>query len=180
MVKRYASDIANRKTYAKSVLLETLSHHLHAAADPHSFDSEPGLVHPVKPAARVLRFLTEHLGCIFSKDRAFTSGTARVQVLSQCHVTDVVLFMDATKTLLHAGQLWLLAEVETVSFAVLSKWVLDSSDPILGSAHWRKQDDLSIVFLTDLLCSVVWTEISPTVIRTLMPARFKHLLPSAA
>ena len=180
MVKRYAGDIANRRTYAKSVLLETLSHHLHAAAEPHSFDILPGLADPVKPAPSVLRFLTEHIGCISSPDRAFTSTTARVQELSQCHVTDVVLFMDATKTMLHAGRLWLLADVETVSFAVLSKWDLESSDPPLGSANWRKQDDLSIVFLTDLLCSVIWTDISPTVTRTLIPARFKHLLSSAA
>ena len=138
MVKRYASDISNRRTYAKSVLLETLSHQLHALSEPRAFPEGIGLVDRVKPAPRVLRFLTEHIGCIFSPERAFTSRSARVQELSRCHTTDVVLFTDATNTMLHAGQLWLLAEVEAVSFAVLSKWSLESPDPLLGSVSWRK------------------------------------------
>ena len=50
MVKRYASDVHNRKTYAKSVLLETLSHQLYAVAEAHAFDILPGFIDPGKLA----------------------------------------------------------------------------------------------------------------------------------
>ena len=181
LVKRYAQDVVNRRTYSKSVLSEVLSHQLHAVHESNSFDIEPGLTDPHKPVPRIMRFLDEHLNFAFSAGRVFTSVGARIGQLSRCHVKDVVIFTDSTRTQLHAGQLWLLVQVESVDFAIVSKWTVASTEPLMGAVSWRKRDDLCIVFLDDLLSSVIWTELEPNaLVRVLVPSRFKNLIAAAA
>ena len=107
-------------------------------------------------------------------NRIFSSNEARLTGLKSVHATDVVLFSIDGK--LAAGRVRLLVEIEAVAFAVISEWTLSALEPTLGSANFVPKDDLHIVFLSDILSAVIWTELSPSLIRVLVPAQFRQML----
>ena len=174
MVKRYSQDIANRRTYARPVLSEAVSHQLHSMAAPESFETAEGLVSKSKPPKRVMSCLNENMDFAFAPGRAFSITCARIGQIKQIHVSDTVLFV--VDGVLRAGQVRLLVELESVPFAVVNHWTLAAIDAALGSANFTTGHDLHVICLSDVLSAVIWTQLSPSMSRVLVPAQFKHML----
>ena len=174
MAKRYATDITNRRSYSKSVLSEIISHQLTSIAEPETLDKSVRLLDPIAARKQLADFVCQELDAppgipVKSSLRALLSTT---QV---CTRHDIVLFRSEDGVNFVAGKVAHLCSVNSVVFAIIMKWQLQSADLARGYACWRIVDDALFVTVQSILASVIWTECQSGIARTLVPFQFRGL-----
>ena len=175
MAKRYATNIQNRVSYAKSVLSEVISHQLDSVTQEDAFNISLGLIDAHDAPTALEEFMLNELGLANRTVRSSTA--ARVPPLSKVSRTDVVLLRSADGNNLIAGQLWSLANVEDKGdVALVSLWKLQACDMAIGCGVWQMTDEPCIVSLSQVLESVIWTEHTPGFAKLLIPPQFRGFM----
>ena len=178
MVKRYGTNIQNLASFTRSVLSETLAHHLHEVCEEGTFDISPGLVHPREAPTRVQQFLQRQLG-IPAGTEVWTSLEARAPPLERISKRDVVLAKSSDGENYICGQVWFLTSIDQVGdFALIDQWQALGKEET-GCATWRIVDRPQLIKLNSLLTSVIWSE-SADCHRTFIPYQFRGMVPRSA
>ncbi len=176
VVKRYADDIHNTKTYSTSVISEAISHQLCEVCEASAFDLSPGLVNPSTAKAKARTFVLRSLELPAGPEAAVMTSTAvRLTTGALCCKTDAILIRANDDVNFVAGQLWLLFSVEDLAVALVSLWDFESYDRHQGKAIWRMVDRPALLNFDDILCSVIWSETSPGIAVTLVPYQYRGL-----
>ena len=169
-MKRYAKDVFNRASYARTVLSEVLSQQLHDVVSPNAFDICEGLNQPIKVATkRLASFLLAQVDLTDDQYEVCESNCARLATGGVCSRRDVVLFEDGERAC--AGQVWVLASLNGEACAVISVWRFES----FGACQslWAMCDGHELVPLQNILCAVCWSETADNVARILVPYEFR-------
>ena len=165
MVKRYSADIQNTRSYSMSVLSEVLSQQLVDVQHPEAFHVR-GMVRASKATARLEAFIHAHTD--FSGE-AQCSRQARLFSLAVCSVHDIVLIQANDGLNYVAAELAMFVQVEGQEFALAHMFEFQSFDARLGSAVYRKIDNLTLIDLHAVLASVVFSSIPADLVRILIP-----------
>ena len=175
VAKRFGTDIRNTTSYSRSVLLETISQQLFDVEDPCAFDLSHGLLKSTLASKKVRNFLATSLQLPPELEYR-TSVTARLSTGSLCAKTDCVLIKSNDGINFVAGQVWLLADcTEGVEVALISHWDFISYNQAIGNAVWRIADRAMVIQFSDIVCSVIWSEITPGIAVTLVPFQFQGM-----
>ncbi len=174
-MKRFGADIRNTTSYSRSVLLETISQQLFDVEDPCAFDLSHGLLKSTLASKKVRNFLATSFQLPPELEYC-TSVTARLSTGSLCAKTDCVLIKSNDGINFVAGQVWLLADcTEGVEVALISHWDFISYNQTIGKAVWRIADRAMVIQLSDIVCSVIWSEITPGIAVSLVPFQFQGM-----
>ena len=102
-----------------------------------------------------------------------TSSFSRHSELSTSSVGDIILIRDNGP--LDAGQVWIHADMEGLTMAVVQKlsFVRDDDN---GTSVWRKLDDYDVVPVRDITDPVTWNDFDSDLVRILKPVDIECLL----
>ena len=176
MVKRFGTDIANHRRFSHSVLSEVVHFQLSNICQEDACQTTSRLDCP-SAAPKVLAELVVSEYNLHPATSVLSSPRARLGSSQACSMKDVVIFLSADGENFVAGRISRFCQVNDSSpFALVAKFDFESADDALGCAHWR-EDGSAFLFveLRSVLASVMWTERSPGVVRTLIPFQFRGL-----
>ena len=138
MIKRYANDIQNTRSYERSVMREVICHHISALQQPRAFDYTPGLVDPRPCNPSMCKYFANAVGMADDHLDAhmFEVGIAsRYSKFGTCAKEDVVLlnFEGA----LHAGQIVHNFQIAGVALSIVDVWSPKEVNKANGYAIWN-------------------------------------------
>ncbi len=173
MVKRYATDIYNTRTFEGSVLAQVHAHHIAALTCSTTFDTSVGLISAVSAPPKMKLFLERELQ--MSGFEILCSREARISKFTTCCKGDVVMIKSLDRTTYVAGQIWFLASVHGEPCAVVAVWRLIKFDIETSAAEWEEEGDPSpsIMHLDEIVASVTYTRCRPGVCRVLVPLHLR-------
>ena len=128
------------------------------------------LIEPRPAPAKIKQFLDEELQLPLGA-QAHVSQIARCTPLETFAKDDVVLVkVDGT---IVAGQIWFHAQVPHASVSLVSLWQRVHWNADTASAEWSVSAAPALVFLEDILGSVIYTECKDNKVRTLVPCHIR-------
>lgn len=169
IVKRYADDICNTRSFEKSILSEVCCHNMTYLKKPDLFSFEPGLIKPHKANSRLVSLLAGQFSDAVDVHTCYTSSQARTGIAgSSCARTDVVL-LQGTDGRLDCGEVWLHAEANGRTVSIVSVWTPASDGHTQGSGTWVKKDNPQLIPTSDILEAVVYSLTGSSEVRVLIP-----------
>ena len=173
LAKRYGEDVFNTVQYSKTVLSEVLAHQLYLVNLKGAFDDSVSLLHHGKAKQAIVDIMRSvgvpNTACIT------VSRKARVGTGCLCCKGDVALIRSMDGENFVAGEVQMFICAEGVgSFALVNFWQLRSSSDC-RSATWNIENNTSLCELDEVLTSVIWSEVSAGVARTLIPFEYTGL-----
>ena len=178
-VKRFAADIKNHTVYSKSVLREVLTQQLWSMRQDCAVILSNILVMPTRAPAAARDYIQEALQ---TDAEVHLSVEAKLGSGATAHSRDVVLIASRDGINFVAGHIERFVSVDAVGdFAMVSSYVLESSDENTGCVIWTIADTAAtLVNLSLVLAPCVWSKLSPSRIRILVPYQSRGLKAVAA
>ena len=168
--KRYATNMLNTTCYDRSLLSECLCDHIAKLKDPDCFNFKIGPIKAKRASCKERKFLETQLlnGEASLPGEIMVSTSAQYSPFASCRKRDVVL-VKTEGIFFEAGEIWMHASVKGEAVSLISVWSLIEMDHENLSATWRYCDNPRLVPTIDILDATVWTRLSDTVVRTLLP-----------
>lgn len=177
VIKRYATDVRNTRSFEKSIMKEVCAHHFHELEEEHVLSSAPRLLNPRPCPPEVRQAVEGALGCQGANLGCSVSSRARVTVRCACDKGDVVLMHGAPgEPPLSAGRVRLFVSYAGELVVLVDLWGNVKSDPETGAAEWQVQPHASLVAFSDILLAVPYTTPRHGIVRTLVPCDLRRLL----
>ena len=170
LIRRYATPIANAKTFEHSVLSEITGHHIAALNARGALNFDVGLVSPRRANARtraallgVLELLGDH--------EVHIAAESRFHAFETCRKGDVVFVKSGEG--ISVGQASCHAAIDGAPLSVVACWELKSMQWSSRSAVWRVSvGDAQLFPTSDILAVAVWMAMGDDLARTLLPPSY--------
>ena len=169
LARRYGGDIANTRTFERSVTTELLCHDMACLEKPDLFASGVHLDKKCKAPKKVQSFLQDTLGLLAKE--CYTNVKAHLASGGACQKEDVIIMKDGSD--LVPAQVWLHAYFDGNVISLVSQWEMESLQLQDGFATCKEKEDIRIVPTSSILCAVPYCPLGQGLYRLLVPLQFR-------
>ena len=134
---------------------------------------------PVKLTRQRLDFVMNEFGLDAHRASLCRTGhEAQLVGANSCSKRDVVLIRSVDGINYIAGRVWVHFDIEGQLWSLVETWTVSSYDSSAGEVQWDTQNGLPTYIATrDIIVAVVNRQLTPNVIRTLVPWSVRNLKP---
>ena len=172
MIKRYADDIHNTRTFERGLLRQVLAHELHEHCNAHPLTPAVSLVQPRTAPKAVQQCVQTHIPELVGAPSVKTSLQARLATGDLCNRGDVVMAPWDNGVL--CGEVWLLLEVNLQPAAVLLLLPVTKRCPDTHEVLCGPGADVLLVPCDLILCACYWRGAPSQSRRVLVPFHLRE------